>query len=89
MAFVCAFKICIHAVVVFYFSWISTRLRSQLSEKESDHAEALASAQAKYTSEIQNLKGLLASSEANNTDLQKEVRSEESESVCSISCVQS
>ena len=54
--------------------WFSVRLRSQLSEKEADHAEALASAQAKYSSEIQNLKEILASSEANNTDLQKEVR---------------
>ncbi len=49
------------------------RLRSQLAEKESDHGEAVASLQAKNASEIQTLKELLASSEANNTDLQKEV----------------
>jgi hypothetical protein len=57
-----------------YTRLFSVRLRAQLSEKEADHAEALASAQAKYSSEIQNLKEILASSEANNTDLQKEVR---------------
>ena len=52
---------------------IHTRLRSVLAEKESDHADSISSLQAKHATEIQTLKELLASSEANNTDLQKEV----------------
>lgn len=44
----------------------------ELSTKDSDHREAISSLQAKHSTEIQTLKNLLASSEANNTDLQKE-----------------
>ena len=48
------------------------RLRSELSTIDSDHREAISSLQAKHSAEIQTLKNLLASSETNNTDLQKE-----------------
>ena len=44
-----------------------------MTEKESDHREAVTSLESKHSAEIQNLKKLLASSEATNTDLQKEV----------------
>ena len=53
---------------------LTFRLQSQLSEKESDHKEAISSLESKHSVEIQNLKKLLASSEATNTDLQKEVQ---------------
>lgn len=64
----------VHIRVYNFFSLFvsSPRLRAELSSKESDHQEALSGLQSKLTTEIGNLKKLLASSEANNTDLQRE-----------------
>ena len=45
-----------------------------MSEKESDHREAISNQESKHSAEIGNLKKLLANSEATNTDLQKEVQ---------------
>ena len=71
----------------FYHSCFSSRLQTQLAEKESDHSEAVSSLQSKHSAEIQNLKKLLASSEATNTDLQKEVSDIKKLSIC-IQCIE-
>ncbi|XP_064397756.1 serine/threonine-protein kinase MRCK alpha-like isoform X2 [Halichondria panicea] len=48
------------------------KLRTELSSKEAEHQEAVSSLQSKSSTEIQNLKKMLGSSEASNTDLQRE-----------------
>ena len=50
------------------------RLQKQLSDKDNDHMEAMKAVDTKYLAEIQTLKELMATSESNNTELQKEVR---------------
>ena len=50
------------------------RLQKQLSDKDNDHMEAMKAVETKYLAEIQTLKELTATSEGNNTELQKEVR---------------
>lgn len=49
------------------------RLQAELKEKDTDHVEAIKTLETKLGAEIQNLKELLATSEATNTAVQKEV----------------